>query len=688
MRGEIESRFGQLKLHFFRNDTPRGPSFSRNLAARAIESDYVWFIDSDSEIVNSHILVDMIRILDSDRRIGAVGGILEGNGDGRQVMELEILTNFLFLYRSFPPQEYSPRSVDGISTTNLFLKQEMFDCVGGFWEDLRRDEDNDLCLELRKRGYSIYQDSETLTWHKLSDAGRESGAFAHFTDQTMYLKDLLETRAILLAQHVPWRLLVLPVLDAFLLPMVIYRIKSGKYVIDRFRKAVSETRLKWICSLVVRYIGCYIWGLGLFVRKPFGLFGGRKVKSSRGKNIFLSRLFLFDRLYPTVVKLPRFLRSQIAHYISKYLRRRLKKHGLPDRLTIFITDRCNLRCRHCFVATGTREESPEMGPREYQRFFRKARGVFSQVLFTGGEPATREDLGDIIVSASRYGAVPSCTIFTNCTLQERLLNAVRKAIDDSPIHLSFQVSVDGPESFHDANRGVKGAFRKTLEMMDTLRELKKRHPTRVGRLISATAISRRNLNELPHVIDIVRERGFLPVFTFVRSSKAHVFNVSDSQQVSDFAPVGFEDYLTAEEMDEAFEIIQERLWARERHNLVLATNRIILKTIVESMRDRVPKTSCYSGFADIILLPDGDVARCEMLRRFANLREFDWDLARLMQSSAFQDHCKEVRGCWCTHDCSVGLSIMYDEDLLKDLFDKVSVVSLGKSEMVHRMDQT
>lgn len=386
------------------------------------------------------------------------------------------------------------------------------------------------------------------------------------------------------------------------------------------------------------------------------------------KNPFLSHLSFFDRIYPVIRRLPTFLRKQIAYAICAYLHASLEKRNLPDRLTIFVTNRCNLNCRHCFIPPAERQESLEMGLREYEIFFRKAKGVFSQVLFTGGEPVLRDDLGDIIIFASKYGAVSSGTIFTNGTLCNRLITCVKQVINRSSMHLNFQVSLDGTEIFHDANRGMQGAFRKIEETMFCLRELKARYPKRLNRLVVATAISKGNISQLPRIIGLVKKQGFSQVFTFVRSSKHHVFNLADSQDISDFSPLAFNDYLIAQEMQEALIVIDEHLWSRQPPSLLYATNRVILKTIAESMESRIPKTACYSGLADLVLLPNGDIGRCEMLRPFANLKDFDWDIKRLKLSSLAKEYYRRTRGCWCTHDCSIGLSIMYDAKLLSELF--------------------
>ena len=267
VREEIENKFKGTTFNFFHNKMPRGPAFSRNLAASAIKSDYIWFLDSDIEIPYPQILENMIARLNINNNIGAIGGVMEEHNGEWKLMELDILKNFIFQNRSFIPPEYKPSYVDGIPTSNLFLKRENYERVGGFREDLKRDEDNDLCLALREQGYHLYQDKSTVLWHKLSNSGRKSGAFAHFADPRLYLKDLLQTRIVLLVRHAPRRIIILPILDMILAPIIFYRIRAGKYTINRFKKAIPKSHINWLGFFIAEYVRNYCFGLKLLLHK-------------------------------------------------------------------------------------------------------------------------------------------------------------------------------------------------------------------------------------------------------------------------------------------------------------------------------------------------------------------------------------------------------------------------------------
>ena len=64
-------------IAIYRNDSSMGPGFCRNLASKNNNCDYLWFLDSDTEVIQSACLKDMIEVLCQDQKVGGVGGTLE-----------------------------------------------------------------------------------------------------------------------------------------------------------------------------------------------------------------------------------------------------------------------------------------------------------------------------------------------------------------------------------------------------------------------------------------------------------------------------------------------------------------------------------------------------------------------------------------------------------------------------------
>ena len=383
-----------------------------------------------------------------------------------------------------------------------------------------------------------------------------------------------------------------------------------------------------------------------------------------------------ERAYPIVRVLPDRLKAWLAERLAALLKSRTRSSAHPERVTLFLTDRCNLRCRHCFVSAPDRPETveasaPELTSGHWEQFFQRSAGRISQLLITGGEPTLRPDLPEILRLAVQVGRVATINLFSNGLAPQKLKRALDQLLDGPAVSLNFQVSIDGPEAFHDANRGVAGSHAQARATLELLLDLRSRHPGRINRVVACTAISRRNLELLPETIALVQRLGALHAFTFVRSSERGVFNLSDQALLSGFSPPDFGDFLGREDMDKALALVDERLWRQAPNNLFYATNRVILSGIAQSLRQGRPVAApCLSGVGDIIILPDGGVARCEMLRPFGALPEHGMDLERLLQSEAAREHFRRTSSCWCVHDCAVGLSIMYHPKLLRELFSR------------------
>jgi len=144
---------------------------------------------------------------------------------------------------------------------------------------------------------------------------------------------------------------------------------------------------------------------------------------------------------------------------------------LPVLSEIAVTYRCNLRCRFCYAACGCRGSAngpagSELSTRQVVRLLEVIRreAEVPSVSFTGGEPALRADLEELVAAARTVGL--RCNLITNGTLidQERADRLRQAGL------ASAQVSLEGPDaSIHDALTGVEGSFDKTIAGLSALR---------------------------------------------------------------------------------------------------------------------------------------------------------------------------------------------------------------------------
>jgi radical SAM protein with 4Fe4S-binding SPASM domain len=111
---------------------------------------------------------------------------------------------------------------------------------------------------------------------------------------------------------------------------------------------------------------------------------------------------------------------------------------------------------------------------------------------TGGEPLLRKDLFEILSLFASLGWAAS--LLTNGTLiDEEKARRLADLVD------GVQVSIEGPETVHEAIRG-KGSFRAATDGIERL--LKYKVPVTLN-----VTLSRLNVNYLPDIIDLGREMG-------------------------------------------------------------------------------------------------------------------------------------------------------------------------------------
>ena len=143
-------------------------------------------------------------------------------------------------------------------------------------------------------------------------------------------------------------------------------------------------------------------------------------------------------------------------------------------ITIDVTSKCNLRCKHCRV----NEIEYDMPLEEIKTAFKKLsdfkpRGVF----ISGGEPLIREDIVDIVKESKKLA--PVTVLNTNSLLltEEKLKDLIEAGLN------YIQVSVDGIEEQHDYIRG-KGTYRKTIEKLKMINKYSDKIKLHISSVVS------------------------------------------------------------------------------------------------------------------------------------------------------------------------------------------------------------
>ena len=159
------------------------------------------------------------------------------------------------------------------------------------------------------------------------------------------------------------------------------------------------------------------------------------------------------------------------------------------------TQRCNLRCVHCYARAQDKVYHGELTTEESKVFIQDLSdfGV-PVILFSGGEPTLRKDIIELATWAKQLGVRP--VLSTNGTLiTEQLAEAIAQVGFGE-----VGISIDGIGAANDQFRGQEGAFEAALSGIRRLKALEHRVSLRL-------TITRHNFRELPAIFDLVEREG-------------------------------------------------------------------------------------------------------------------------------------------------------------------------------------
>lgn len=186
-------------------------------------------------------------------------------------------------------------------------------------------------------------------------------------------------------------------------------------------------------------------------------------------------------------------------------------------LTINVTNRCNLFCKHCYASSGkSSEKDLELSYIKKSINEGKKMGL-KAVLITGGEPLLRKDLNKIFefIKASKL----KLFLATNSLLiNNSNIKIIKKFVD------KVNISLDGSPQIHDMIRGRVGAFREVEKRLIDLKSKK------VPVSISFTAHNK-NFNEIPFIIKFCKKHDLpLNIKRFINLGRGKTNNLDLSKK--------------------------------------------------------------------------------------------------------------------------------------------------------------
>jgi AdoMet-dependent heme synthase len=260
-----------------------------------------------------------------------------------------------------------------------------------------------------------------------------------------------------------------------------------------------------------------------------------------------------------------------------------------------LTERCNLRCRHCYQEGGKHPEMP----------LQAIKGVIGEIAamlaawqeayeiefspsfnVTGGEPFLRADFPEVLAELARANF--DCFVLSNGTL----IGPGEAELMRSLAVRGVQVSLEGPEEIHEQIRG-RGSFQAALQGI--------RHLLAAGVAVSINAtLSRFNAEAF---YDLVR-----------LASELKVPRLGFSRLVPAGQGAGMlGEMLSAAEVRELY----EKIFALRVEGLAIVTGDPVAVQLREpagtdDLGD-TPAGGCAAGVAGLTILPDGTLTPCRRL---------------------------------------------------------------------------
>lgn len=170
---------------------------------------------------------------------------------------------------------------------------------------------------------------------------------------------------------------------------------------------------------------------------------------------------------------------------------------LPESLTLFLTNRCNLRCRMCGQ---THHAGQELSLNNLKSIVDDLASFRPNITLFGGEPMLHEGCVELIKYIKERGM--HCLMITNGLLvEDRAKDIVESGLDE------LNVSLDGDAEVHDAIRGMPGAFDKIMAGLKKVGSIKAQTKSFKPLVNLQCTITKYNYKNLESMIGVASEAG-------------------------------------------------------------------------------------------------------------------------------------------------------------------------------------
>jgi radical SAM protein with 4Fe4S-binding SPASM domain len=326
----------------------------------------------------------------------------------------------------------------------------------------------------------------------------------------------------------------------------------------------------------------------------------------------------------------------------------------PVYLLMFVTNRCNAACDHCFYWRELNEKvKEELKLDEYEKLARSLGPMF-QITLTGGSPELRSDLTEITEIFSRECTPSNMTFCMLGYATDRILDHAEKILQKCPEQkFTFAVSLDGLGEEHDRLRHLPGCFERATATLRQLGKMKKHYPNL--RLSVGMTVHALNYQSADTTAKWVREN--LPIDVL-----KPILVRGDPLKRETLDRICVNTYLNV--------IDNDRKWVNGKRGrrfspmdyVVNCKESLSREVIRETNRTGELPIKCAGGRETAVIYPTGEVGGCELrANKLGNIRDAGYDFERVWMGEAADEFratagkAEECRGCY--HHCFISPAI-------------------------------
>jgi MoaA/NifB/PqqE/SkfB family radical SAM enzyme len=334
-----------------------------------------------------------------------------------------------------------------------------------------------------------------------------------------------------------------------------------------------------------------------------------------------------------------------------------------DALFLFVTSRCNSRCRTCFYWDNL-NKNEDLTFDQLETVSRTAPD-FGKLWLSGGEPFLRTELDEIIGLFYRRNRIRHLNLPTNGLLPERTESVIARVLRDCPeLTIDLNFSIDGLANTHDAIRGVPNNFEKTLETIERLARFRGRR--RLRRNV-VTVITRENYEELvrlgAHLFQNAEIMG--QYFEIIRGNPLD--KTLRRLTLEEVRRIHRQLMVVHEAHAERLFAGASPAWRFFAKMYYLGTLKLHFDIHEQCFEGPQPwPMPCTAGQTTMVIDHNGEFRACEMRRAVGRLQDFDFNLSAALQSPQMLAEVKAIpeANCWCTHSCWITESKKFSPKVL------------------------